>query len=120
MIDLIYISLACAFISNVLTKQNGPLFAFSALRMKIGTFIAMKTSDYGTEMNSDISNKQRNYLVAKSKILRSFAELITCPFCLGPWLVLVFVLFVDGNILQNWLVGSGLLYICLGVINGRN
>jgi len=122
LIALIFISLACAFISNVITRQNGPMFIFSAFRMMLSLWSTNKSITIGSEINSGISDSRRTFLLRKSKAIKSFAELFSCPFCIGPWLILIVSLIVFGfeGLLVNWFAGSGLLYIWLGLINGRS
>lgn len=125
LLQLIFISLGCAFVANVITKQNGPLFIFSAFRMKVSVWVNTYMLAIGEEINGsnngEITAARKSWLLKKVQAFKSIGELVVCPYCLGPWLVLLvsITLFGIDSLLQNWLAGSGLLYIWLGLINGR-
>jgi len=131
MVNLIFISLACAFIAHVVTLQNGPVFVFSWFRKAVGVWAAKKSMEYGTLLNSssDAIIKNEKLLRLKGNLVRSLGELVNCPYCLGPWLVLVGVAIfatptdalggANDNLLVNWLAGSGMLYVWLGLVHGR-
>lgn len=119
LILLAFISLACAFVANVITLQNGPVFVFSKFRQMVGVWVAKKSMQYGTIINQGSGNAK--LAIFKSYAIKSFGELVNCPYCLGPWLVLIVSISILGidSLLVNWLVGCGLLYVWLGFINGH-
>ena len=91
LLDLIYISLACAFLANLLTVQNGPMMIFAALRLKIGTWASTKSANLGQSLTNSKAQWRRKQLQRKIKFYKSVASFISCPYCLGPWIVFVFV-----------------------------
>lgn len=119
MFDVLLIALASAFIANVVTLKSGPGFVFLNMRRLSGIWISKKTLTYGSLINAGaLSPKQFEAIKIKSDIVRSLGEMINCPFCIGPWLVMAGVaIFANENFVVNWLVGSGLLYILLGWMN---
>ena len=121
LICLLLVSLAGSFLASLVTKQNGPLFIFSAFRMNVGTWAARKIQANGIRINNgDLSEKRKDWLLRYAKLIKSISELVVCPYCLGPWIVLLGVaIFANDNLLLNWFAGSGLLYIWLGIGNGR-
>ena len=119
---LILISLACAFLSNVITTQNGPMFVFSAFRMQVSTWASKLILSNGTKINSgELSDFGVKRFLLLSKFVKSIGELVTCPYCLSVWFVLIFIIIgFDGNLVTLWLAGSGLTYVWLGLLNGRS
>jgi len=121
LIRLIFISLGSAFISNVVTKQNGPLMVFSAFRMTVGKTAGQQAQNVSNLVTSgSLSETRMKWELRKNKLLKSAGEIVTCPFCLGPWIVLLWLLILDSFTFTNWFSGCGLLYIFLGVINGHS
>jgi len=122
LLELICISLASAFLANLITLQNGPMMIFSALRMLVGSWTAKRSNRIsGLITHGALPEYRMKWELRKNKIYKSIAEIFSCPWCLGPWIVFIFVaIFANDRLIFNWLVASGLLYVFLGVMNGRS
>ena len=122
LIKIIVVGLASTFVSWTMAYFNCPFFLLSWLRKTVGVF--------ASKVSSFISIKQytgfkKMVMHPIRSLVKSFAEIVMCPFCMTPWvaLLLSFLVIKDLSVAQFvvfWFASSGISYLFMGVIDGHS